>query len=83
MPHLTDLSANSKNSAPSLSSNLQFLTSGISGVVVTISQIMEKDRINDEAYDQMCMIIMALQRSIEHIKFDWPDLNGETELDTD
>jgi len=56
-----------------LSSNLRFLTSGISGVVVTIGQIMEKDRITDEDYDPMCMIIMALQRAITHIEFDWPD----------
>jgi hypothetical protein len=33
-----------------LNSNLRFLTSGISGVVVTIGQIMEKERITDEDY---------------------------------
>ena len=81
MPNLTDLSANSKFPESSLSSNLRFLTSGISGVVVTIGQIMEKDRITDEDYDQMCMIIMALQRAISHIEFDWPDCGGETKLE--
>jgi len=80
MPNLTDLSANSKH-PELLSSNLRFLTSGLSGVVVTIGQIMEKERITDEEYDQMCMIIMALQRAITHIEFDWPDCGEETGLE--
>ena len=63
-----------------MSSNLRFLTGGLSGVVVTIGQIMEKERITDEDYDQMCMIIMALQRAITHIEFDWPDLDAEAGL---
>ncbi|MDR1677065.1 MAG: hypothetical protein LBS44_01580 [Deltaproteobacteria bacterium] len=50
-------------------------------MVATLTQIMEKDHINDEDYDQLCMVIMALQRAITHIEFDWPDCVCDAELD--
>jgi len=77
MPNLPDLSADSKFPADPLKSSLRHLTSAISGVVVTIDHVMKKARFNDEEYDQMSMIIMALQRSIDHIAFEWPDFDEE------
>ncbi|MDL2226342.1 hypothetical protein LJB86_01640 [Deltaproteobacteria bacterium OttesenSCG-928-M10] len=79
MTNLADLSADSKLSEEPLKSSLRHLTSALSGVVITIGEIMKSPRVNDEEYDQMSMIIMALQKSIAHIEFDWPDFDEETE----
>ena len=77
MPNLTDLLGNCKAPEHPLKSSLRHLTSSISGVAVTIDRLMKSPRVNDEEYDQMSMIIMALQKSIDHIDFEWPDLRDE------
>lgn len=84
MPNLTDLSGNCKVPEHPLKSSLRHLASALSGVVVTIDHLMKSPRVNDEEYDQMSMIIMALQKSIDHIDFEWPDLRDEDDSeDTD
>ena len=79
MPNLTDLSGNCKVPEHPLKSSLRHLTSSISGVVVTIDRLMKSPRVNDEEYDQMSMIIMALQKSIDHIDFECPGLHDEAD----
>lgn len=81
MTNLADLSADSKFPNNPLKSSLDHLTSALSGMIVTIDLLMQKPYIKDDEYDQMSMLIMALQRAISHIEFDWPDFDQDIGLE--